>query len=317
MTIRGLLLSHFCAALFGYLLAFFFFSGGTPERPEENATEQMELQIQELKARLLSYQELKQRFEERIAYLLLKPPSDTSPIQVETQPPAPEPPPVPIEETPREISLAFDDAVALANFQGMADEIFGLIRTGEFESAVATIRYLEWLMEADGELNPISGIRPLYQQASEQWTAYLMATLMAEPDMMVQFALDLRKREREGIDIGTLAQLLTQGEVVQLALAGAGAVAHSTEGSWVKELADKLEMGRRLSDAEIATLGQISGPGAVEVLATAWDSGKNRDPVIGALVQHRSPESRRLLQRLIFEISDRDLQAALELWLRR
>ena len=51
MTIRGLLLSHFCAALFGYLLAFFFFSGGTPERPEENATEQMELQIQELKAR--------------------------------------------------------------------------------------------------------------------------------------------------------------------------------------------------------------------------------------------------------------------------
>ena len=88
MTIRGWLLSHFCAALFGFLLAVFFFSGDRPEQPSQHATEQLELEIQELKARLLSYQELRQRLDERIAYLLLKPSVDLAPT-VDAAVPAP------------------------------------------------------------------------------------------------------------------------------------------------------------------------------------------------------------------------------------
>ncbi len=318
MTIRGWLLSHLCAALFGFLLAVFLFSGGPHEKQQESSRESMELEIQQLKARLLTYQELKQRLDERIAHLLLRPSVEISPtVEIAPPPSPPDPAPTLIEQIPEAIPVAFDDAVALANFQGMADEVFRLIRGGEFESALATIRYLQWLLETDGDLNPLSEMRPLVQQASDQWSAYLMAALMTEPDMMVRFSLDLRNRAGKGEDIGAMAQLLTGGEVVQLALSGAVPVAPSTARSWLEALSQKRKAGRRLANSEIATLGQIPGPGPVNLLAEIWEFEKNRDPVIGALVQHDSPESRRLLQRLIFEISDRDLREALELWLKR
>ena len=79
----------------------------------------------------------------------------------------------------------------------------------------------------------------------------------------------------------------------------------------------QLRAGGHLRDSEIAGLCHISGPGTVEVLGMAWDSQKNRDEVICALVQVNSPESRRLLQALTFEIQDKRLREAVEMWLRR
>ena len=316
---RGWLLSHFLAVLFGALVAVFWFWGEEPAAPDRGEIHQLEAQVQELKARLLSHEEVKKRFDERIARLLLTKASAPKPEDVEV--PAPS-----IDEsvtssgvsTDRvEVSLAFDEAVALANYRGMATEVFGLIRAGEFDVALETIQYLEWLVNANDDLNPLGEIQPLYREATGQWAAHLMSALLTEPDMMLRFALDLRQRRRDGVEIGELAQFLCHGDVAMLALSGGSPIDLATGRAWLEEMDNQLQNGGHLPDSEIAGLAHISGPQTVKVLKMAWESGKNRDEVICALVQVNSPESRRLLQQLVFEIHDRPFRAALEAWLGR
>lgn len=316
---RGWLLSHSLAVLFGALVTIFLFWGEQPESTESGEIQQMEAQLQELRARLLSHEEIKQRFDERIAKLLLEPGRVIKPEnnEVHQQVTDERPAAGDVVNDTVQVSLALDDTVALANYRGMATEVFGLIRSGKFDAALDTIQYLELLVNTDGELSPIGAVGPLYREAAEYWAVYLLSTLLTEPDMMLRFALDLRQRDRDGVEIGNIAQFLCHGDIAMLALSGAVPIDHTTGAAWVEEMRIQLRAGGHLRDSEIAGLCHISGPGTVEVLGMAWDSQKNRDEVICALVQVNSPESRRLLQALTFEIQDKRLREAVEMWLRR
>ncbi len=317
MTVRGLLITHLVAALFGGLLGVFWMSEA-PDPPQVNdPLEQALVQIQEMRARAVSYQETKKRLDERIATLMAQKAlssqeaEDVSPADpdvVET--------PDPDSEIVTRVSLAFDDAVFLANYRSMAEEVYELIRLGEYDAALETMQYLDQILGDQGDFASIGPLEPLYQEITEHWLPQLYAQVVSEPDSMLRFCLDLRDRQRSGQELGDLGEILTEDHLLSLAVLGGGEISLETSQMWLDEIRGSAS-GQGLGDSEIAALSYIEAPGVVEVLEMAWDSGKNRKEIITTLVQIHTVESHKLLQELVFEIEDEELMGAVEAWLQR
>ena len=166
MTVRGLLITHLVAALFGGLLGVFWMSEA-PDPPQVNdPLEQALVQIQEMRARAVSYQETKKRLDERIATLMAQKPLSSQESEV-VSPVDPVPPetsePDPDSEIVARVSLAFDDAVFLANYRSMAEEGYALSRLGEYDAALETMQYLDQILRSKGDVASIGPLEPLYQ----------------------------------------------------------------------------------------------------------------------------------------------------------
>ncbi len=319
MTVRGLLISHLTAALFGGLLGVFWMSEA-PDPPLVNdPLEQALVQIHEMRARVVSYEETKKRLDERIARLMAEK-ALSSQDSEDVSPADPEPPvttdPDPDSEIVIRVSLAFDDAVFLANYRSMAEEVYELIRLGDYDAALETMQYLDQILSSKGEFASIEQLEPLYQEITEHWLPRLYARMVSEPDSMLRFCLDLRNRQRSGQKLGDLGKLLTDDHLLSLAVLGGGEISLETSQLWLEEIRESAA-GQGLGDSEIAALSYIEAPGVVEVLEMAWDAGKNRKEIICTLVQIHTHKSHKLLQRLVFEIENEDLRGAVELWLQR
>lgn len=324
MKMRDWWFSHLGSALFGVLLAAFFLSGDPVESPDTGEVARLETELEELRARLLSFDGVQRRFEDRLAKLLLEKMllekaassrenstatrvSDRGENPSERVVVSPDPAPAP---------LALVEAGAVADFRGVATEVLALIRAGDFPAALGALQQMDWWLETDGEIHPIGKISPLYREAASYWSAILVAHLLSEPDMMLRFAVDLRKRQRNGESIGELGLLLSSAEVVLVAFSGPQMIGVETTQAWVAELDEQIALGRPLQHNDIAGLSHISGPGAVEILKKAWSFRTLRPEIVCALVQINTPESRRWLQNKHLEIQDIDLRTAVGLWLR-
>jgi hypothetical protein len=281
--------------------------------------EQALVQIQEMRARVVSYEETKRRLDERIARLM----AEKAPSRQESEVVSsadPEPPvttdPDPDSEIVARVSLAFDDAVFLANYRSMAEEVFELIRLGDYVAALETMQYLDQVFSSRSEFASSEQLAPLYQEITEHWLPQLYARIVSEPDSMLRFCLDLRNRQRSGQELGDLAEVLTEDHLLSLAVLGGGEISPETSQLWLEEIRESAA-GQGLGDSEIAALSYIEAPGVVEVLEMAWDAGRNRKEIICTLVQIHTHKSHKLLQQLVFEIEDEDLRGAVELWLQR
>ena len=319
MTVRGLLITHLVAALFGGLLGVFWMSEA-PDQPLQNdPLEQALVQIQEMRARVVSYEETKRRLDERIARLMaekaLSSQDSEDVSQADPEPPVTTDPDLDSDIMTR-VSLAFDDAVFLANYRSMAEEIYELIRLGDYDAALETMQYLDQILSSNAALASIEQLEPLYQEITEHWLPQLYARIVSEPDSMLRFCLDLRNRQRSGQELGDLAEILTEDHLLSLAVLGGGEISPETSQLWLEEIRESAA-GQGLGDSEIAALSYIEAPGVVEVLEMAWDAGRNRKEIICTLVQIHTHKSHKLLQQLVFEIEDEDLRGAVELWLQR
>jgi hypothetical protein len=325
MKMRDWWFSHLGSALFGVLLAAFFLSGDPAESPDTGEVARLETELEELQARLLSFDGIQRRFEDRLAKLLLEKmllekaaasqESSTATSVGEGDSGENQPDRVAVSPEPAPAPLALVEAGAVADFRGVTAEVLALIRAGDFSTALGALQQMDWWLETDGEIHPIGKISPLYREAASYWSAVLVAHLLAEPDMMLRFAVDLRQRQRSGQSIGELAELLSSGELALVAFSGPQLISSNTAQAWVSGLAKQVEQGRPLLQKDIATLSHISGPGAVEVLKKAWNFSTHRPSIVCALVQINTPESRRVLQDNRLEILDDDLGEAVELWL--
>jgi hypothetical protein len=319
MTVRGLLITHLVAALFGGLLGVFWMSEA-PDQPLQNdPLEQALVQIQEMRARVVSYEETKRRLDERIARLMAQKALSSQDSEV-VSPADPEPPVTtdPDQDTSivARVSLAFDDAVFLANYRSMAEEVYELIRLGDYDAALETMQYLDQVFSSRSEFASSEQLAPLYQEITEHWLPQLYARMVSEPDTMLRFCLDLRNRQRSGQKLGDLGKLLTEDHLLSLAVLGGGEISPEMSQLWLEELRGSAA-GQGLGDSEIAALSYIEAPGVVELLEMSWNTGKNRKEIICTLVQIHTQESHKLLQQLVFEIEDEDLRGAVELWLQR
>ena len=321
--LSGWAFSHLCAALVGALVVASLFPESSQPTPQADPLQQARVEMEELRARILSFEEARKRLDDRIALLTV----ELAGARKQQQQPEPEPEPEPQEPLP-DVGLemvtarpiAFDDAVFLANYRGMADEVFQLVELGEFEAAAETILYLQGVLgnraplSVDGEM---SALAPLFEEIDEHWMPHLFGALVASPEMMVRFSLELRGRERRGEDLGRIASFLAASESCSLAILGGGEISMETAGLWLDELLNKAS-SEGLQDSEIASLCYLGNPsGAVQVLETAWDQGRNRQAIICSLVQINTPDSRKLLQELVFELDEGPVQEALDLWLQR
>ncbi len=317
----GWALSHLCAVLIGALVVASLFPEASQPTSQADPLQQARVEMEELRARILSFEEARKRLDARIALLTVEL-AGARKQQQETEP-APQPQ-EPLPEVGLEMvtarPIAFDDAVFLANYRGMADEVFQLVELGEFEAAAETILYLQEVLgnraplSVDGEM---SALAPLFEEIDEHWMPHLFGALVASPEMMVRFSLELRGRERRGEDLGSIARFLAASESCSLAILGGGEISLETAGLWLDELLNKAS-SEGLQDSEIASLCYLGNPTrAVQVLETAWDQGRNRQAIICSLVQINSPDSRKLLQELVFELDEGPVQEALDLWLQR
>ncbi|HIG04408.1 MAG TPA: hypothetical protein EYQ08_01550 [Planctomycetes bacterium] len=317
MATRTILLTHLFAGLSGLLLGLYLGTGNPDPDVENPSIEEAWNQVEELKARVLSFEEIKQRLDGRIALLLAQKQVVPQPVP-SVEPTAPLDPPLERPSAERlGPTLAFDDGVYLANYRAMASGVLDLITQGEFDAATETIEYLEEFLQTMRSGGPGQELGPLYQEAIENhWVPQLFATLIAEPDPMLQYALMLREKERSGEKIGSMVQFLAESDSCSLALLGGGDVSSETLSRWLDEL-EYCSRSRGLKDSEIAALSYMGSPRAVDILELDWTRGSDAVEIISSLVQINTPESRNLLQELLLEIKDEKLAVALEVWLQR
>jgi hypothetical protein len=317
MATRTILLTHLFAGLSGLLLGLYLGTGNPDPDVGNPPIEEAWNQVEELKARVLSFEEIKQRLDGRIALLLAQKRVVPHPVPP-VHPTAPLDPPLERPSADRlGPTLAFDDGVYLANYRAMASGVLDLITQGEFDAATETIEYLEEFLQLMRSGGPGQELGPLYQEAIENhWAPQLFATLIAHPDPMLQYALTLREKERSGENIGSMVQLLTEAEVCSMALLGGGEVSSETLSRWLDEL-EHCSRSRGLRDSEIAALSYMGSPRAVDILELDWTRDSDAVEIISSLVQINTPESRNLLQDLLLEIKDEKLAVALEVWLQR
>ena len=317
MAPRAILFTHLFVGLSGLLLGLYLAAGKPDPEVRNSSIEEAANQVAELRARVLSFEEIKKRLDGRIAVLMARPQqSPEPPLAIES----PSPPDDPIHEAPiarLAPAMALDDGVYLANYRAMATGVLGLIEQGEFDAATETIEYLDEFLEAMKSGGPGQELGPLFQEVSDHhWLPQVLAALVTQPDSMLQYALVLRDRERAGKKIGSMVQFMAEADTCSLALLGGGEVSPATRSLWLDEL-EYCARSRGLGHSEIAALCYMGSSRAVNILELDWDRDSNALEIVSSLVQINSPESRNLLQNILLEINNEDLAEAVELWLQR